>query len=97
MGGRDGDFLMPIESTADALLVGIPMVFMLLMVYFRLDQAFTTNPALARRRPLAGGVDANGMPICVDPDGKPIGRLRFRERGSDADKRPAGGAGVSEE
>jgi hypothetical protein len=79
---------MPIDSTADALLVGIPMVFILLLVYFRLDEAFTTHPTMLRRRPLAGGVDVNGMPICVDPDGKPIGRLRFRERGEGSGRGP---------
>jgi hypothetical protein len=69
---------MQLQSTSDALLVGIPMVFLLTMVFFRLDEAFARRASMVVRRPLAGGTDANGMPICVDPDGKPFGRVRLK-------------------
>jgi hypothetical protein len=65
-------------STNDTLLVGIPMVLLLLVTFFRLDEVVVQRPRMVARRPLAGGVDQNGMPICVDPDGKPLGRIRAK-------------------
>lgn len=65
---------MELHSVADNLLVGVPMILVLLAVFFRLDEAFTRRPSVQVHRPLAGGVDRNGMPICTDPEGKPFGR-----------------------
>jgi hypothetical protein len=65
---------MELHSVADNLLVGVPMVLVLMAVFFRLDEVFTRRPNVQVHRPLAGGVDRNGMPICTDPEGKPFGR-----------------------
>ncbi len=71
-------------SNLDSVLVALPMFAVLFLAVFRLDELICRSPKRAARRPLAGGVDGDGMPICVEPDGKPLGALRLR---------PAEGAG----
>ena len=61
------------------LLVGVPMVVVLLLTFFRVDEAWTCGPKLRARKPLAGGTDRNGMPIFVDPDGNSLGRTATHE------------------
>ena len=73
---------MQLQYTTDALLVGIPMVFLFAMIFFRLDELLARPAKMIVRRPLAGGIDSNGMPIFVEPDGKPLGSVRDKpERG----------------
>ena len=69
-------------SNADALLVAMPMLGILFAGFFRLDELFGRTQKKSARRPLAGGMDHNGMPICMDPDGKPLGRMRRKSQSS---------------
>lgn len=70
---------MEMTSWRDGLLVGVPMVAVLLGTFFRLDEVWSRREKDKVRRPLAGGVDGNGMPICLDPDGEAIGRFASHE------------------
>ena len=57
-------------STTDSLLVAIPMVGLLFAGFFRLDELFGKSKKPAKtRRPMVG-LDENGRPMCVDPDGQ---------------------------
>lgn len=57
-------------STTDSLLVAIPMVGLLFAGFFRLDELFgKSKKPVKTRRPMVG-LDENGRPICVDPDGR---------------------------
>jgi len=59
-----------LQSNMDALLVAIPMVGIMFAGVFRLDELLGKPRKKSEwRRPIAGS-DANGAPICVDPDGK---------------------------
>ena len=75
---------MELTSWRDGLLVGGPMVAALMVTFFRLDEVWTRRPGGVERRTLAGGVDGNGMPICLEPDGSVLGRMlshvEFRRR-----------------
>ena len=59
-----------IHSNLEAFLVAIPLLFLLLAGFFRLDQLF----AAPRRRAVAlrpsSGIDKHGLPIVCDPDGR---------------------------
>ncbi len=74
-----------LTSTGDALLVAVPFIAVLALAIFRLDALFTTrkdsSESMNRRRS-GCGMDENGCPLLVDPDGRPSnsdGRL-FRRR-----------------
>ena len=58
-------------STTDSLLVAIPMVGLLFAGFFRLDELFgkSKKKPVKTRRPMVG-LDENGRPMCVDPDGQ---------------------------
>ena len=58
------------------------MVGVLFVGFFRLDEMIGRPKKMSERRPLAGGLDYNGMPICMDPDGKPLGRIQKHHRAS---------------
>jgi hypothetical protein len=65
-----------LNSVSDTLLVAVPFVAVLALAIFRLDTFFarskrSTDPA-NRRRP-GCGMDENGGPLLVDPDGRPSG------------------------
>lgn len=68
-----------LHSGWQSCLVGIPLVGMLMISFFRLDEVFTSKkkPVGRRQRP-ASGFDAEGEPILSDPDGRPSNRLRNR-------------------
>jgi hypothetical protein len=62
-----------IESNRDALLVAIPMIGLLFVGFFRLDELFgKSKKPVKSRRPIAAD-DQNGRPICLDPDGQVVG------------------------
>ncbi len=65
---------MDLSSWQEGLLFGVPMVAMLLAMFFHLDELWT-GPSNGVGRRLAGGVDRNGMPICLEPDGRELGRM----------------------
>jgi hypothetical protein len=57
-------------SNSDSLLVAIPMVGLLFAGFFRLDELFGKSKKPTKtRRPMVG-LDENGRPICLDPDGQ---------------------------
>jgi len=61
-----------ILSNTDSLLVAIPMVGILFVGFFRLDEIFgKSKKAVKARRPVVGS-DMNGRPICADPDGRVV-------------------------
>jgi hypothetical protein len=68
-------------SGRDTLLVAIPLVLMMFISVFRLDQIIAKpKVSLSRHRP-ACGVDEFGEPILCDPDGRQSGtRRRSRAR-----------------
>jgi hypothetical protein len=59
-----------IESNADALLLAIPMVVILLAGLFRLDELVALPPKKPGRDRRLSGLDEGGRPIFRDPDGK---------------------------
>jgi hypothetical protein len=60
-------------SNRDALLVAIPMVGILFVGFFKLDEVFgKPKNKQAKRRSQVAGVDTEGRPICIDPDGKRV-------------------------
>jgi hypothetical protein len=66
-------------SNADSLLVAIPMVGILFVGFFRLDELFgKSKKQVKTRRPVVGS-DKDGRPICADPDGQVVGP-RSRKR-----------------
>jgi len=59
-----------IHSSLKSILVAVPMLFVLLTGFFRLDQLFAApRRRTAARRPPTG-IDEDGAPILCDPDGR---------------------------
>jgi hypothetical protein len=57
-------------SGRDTLLIAVPLVLMIFISLFRLDQVIASPKAsLQRRRPVCG-IDESGEPILRDPDGR---------------------------
>ena len=76
-----------LSSTRDAVLVAVPFLAILALAIFRLDAFFTASKSSAKpadRHRQGCGMDENGEPILVDPDGRPYdsdGRLtRIRSK-----------------
>jgi hypothetical protein len=70
-----------LSSVKDTLLVAIPFVAVVALAIFRLDTLFaaskqSTDPASRRRQ--GCGMDENGGPLLVDPDGRPSDPLPKR-------------------
>jgi len=70
--------IVELKSNMDAMLVAIPMVVLLGAGFFRLDVWVIKPKKHSMRHTLAGGIDKNGFPIGMDPDGKPLGHTRIR-------------------
>jgi len=65
-----------LSSVLDILLVAVPFVVVLALAVFRLNTLFAApqaSPHRLRRRS-GCGIDANGEPLLVDPDGRPSDR-----------------------
>jgi hypothetical protein len=67
-----------LNSNADALLIGFPMIVLLFVCVFKIDELFGKSKqkriTRALSRPLSGGFDRlSGQPIGIDPDGTPLG------------------------
>jgi hypothetical protein len=60
-----------LNSVKDTLLVAIPFIGILALGVFRLDTIFFATKEPANRRRPRCGMDKNGEPLLVDPDGKP--------------------------
>ena len=65
-----------LNSGWDTFLYAVPVLLMLFVGVFRLDELFVTSRQGSRRHRLATGTDENGQPMLCDPDGRP-----FRPRG----------------
>jgi hypothetical protein len=59
-------------SNRDTLLLTAPLLILMFLGIFRLDQRLATPKTSRRARRDACGVDANGREILCDPDGRPI-------------------------
>lgn len=66
----------PLQSSSDSILVAIPMVFIMFAGFFRLDEAFSKPKTTSQVRRGLTDWDENGVPLCVEPDGKVAGRKR---------------------
>jgi hypothetical protein len=64
---RDGLFVSVLESNADAFLVAIPMVVVLIAALFRLDELWCRTPKAREAGRRLSNWDENGIPICTDP------------------------------
>lgn len=65
---------MAVLSTADSLLVAVPMIGTLVVCFFRLDE-LVGKPRKPRKQAARGhqlsGINADGQQVCLDPDGSP--------------------------
>ncbi len=57
-------------SNADTLLFAIPMIGIMFAGLFRLDEAFSRTGKPYENGHQLSGWDADGAPVCVEPDGK---------------------------
>jgi len=59
-----------LQSNADALLVAVPMIGILIVGFFRLDELVgKPNKKQTTHRRLMSGLDDKGRQVCLDPDG----------------------------
>jgi hypothetical protein len=65
-----------VVSNLDSVVFAVPMLGLLLSAFFRVDElaAKPAKPVIHRR--LASGLDRNGIPICLDPDGTRPSKVR---------------------
>ena len=54
----------------DALLIGIPLIILMLVGLFRLDELFSRPQKAIKKRRLSCQMDEDGEPVISDPDGK---------------------------
>jgi hypothetical protein len=60
-----------LNSVKDTLLVGVPFIAVLLLGVFRLDTFFFASKPVPKVGRSGCGMDENGEPLLVDPDGRP--------------------------
>jgi hypothetical protein len=70
--GKTSNFVPTIQSNADALVVAIPMIVILFLGFFRLDELVAQPPRKSEPVCKLSGWDESGRPVCTDPDGKPF-------------------------
>ena len=63
-------------SNRDTLLIAVPLVLMIFISVFRLDQVIASPKGSSQRRRPVCGIDDSGEPILRDPDGRPSGPAR---------------------
>jgi len=68
-----------LKSGRDGFLSSVPLVGLLLVYLFRLDEYFAAPKKVGRQRPPPCGVDLDGLPIVCDPDGRPWRKPRLSE------------------
>lgn len=64
-----------LQSNWDIFLYAGPLVALLLMSVFRLEEYFAAPKPARPRRPVSG-MDSRGEPMLSDPDGRPWPRTR---------------------
>ena len=67
-----------LRSGRDGFLVAAPLVFLLFVGFFRLDELFGSARKVSERPRFGGGQDENGEPLLTDPDGRPVPPRRQR-------------------
>jgi hypothetical protein len=68
-----------LTSTRDTLLVAVPFIAVLALAVFRLDGLFTSRKGPTSRKRQPCGIDEQGEPLLIDPDGHPsIVRLKAK-------------------
>jgi hypothetical protein len=68
-----------LKSGRDAFLVAVPLVFLLFVGVFRLDELFGGSGKVSKPRRFGGGQDEDGEPILSDPDGELVPARRQRK------------------
>jgi hypothetical protein len=61
-----------LKSVSDTLLVGVPFIAILALAIFRVDTLFASSKGASKQTNLhrpGCGMDENGSPVVVDPDG----------------------------
>lgn len=58
-----------LQSNADALLVAVPMIGILVVSFFRLDELVGKSKKKPVQRRQIAGLDGRGRQVCLDPDG----------------------------
>ena len=61
-----------LKSGRDGFLVAVPLVLLLFVGFFRLDELFWSSGRVFKSRRFGGGQDEYGEPILSDPDGEPV-------------------------
>jgi hypothetical protein len=59
-----------LSTGRDSLLVGVPLILLLLIGLFRLDEVFAKPKRRLKRRRPAYSMDEDGEPVLSDPDGR---------------------------
>lgn len=73
---------LPDLSNADAMLVAIPMIGVLVVGFFRLDELVGKPRKVGAPLDQSIGRDADGQPVSLDPDGtvQPARRIKPRKK-----------------
>ena len=58
----------PLQSNADAILLAVPMVILLFVALFRLDELVGRAPRQPYRGRRLTARDEKGNPVCTDPE-----------------------------
>jgi hypothetical protein len=69
-----------LQSNADALLVAIPMIGLLIAIFFRLDEIVVKPRKQGGTRNKLSSWDKDGRPVCADPDEKLQGEIKKSSR-----------------
>jgi hypothetical protein len=69
-----------VVSNMDAVVFGIPLIGLLISAFFRVDELVAAPQKRVTHRRQMPGLDRNGMPQCVDPDGKVTPQTRHEVR-----------------
>jgi len=80
--------MLALQSNTDAILVAVPMVGVMFAVLFRLDESLSRG-----RKPMEQGHplsdwDKDGLPVCVEPDGKLLQREQSNANMNRMNKKP---------
>jgi hypothetical protein len=59
-----------VVSNLDSVVFGIPLVGLLVSAFFRVDELVAAPQRTKLHRRQMPGLDRNGIPMCLDPDGK---------------------------
>jgi hypothetical protein len=61
-----------LKSGRDTLLIGIPLLLLLFIGLFRLDELLFRSRKKKAQKPSAGNAGRGGRSFSTDPDGKPL-------------------------